>query len=185
VRIIGGLMMIRSFLTLAFFLLPTLTACPTAQSAARDPHLRSVEVELLDDLEIGVRVSPTFRHLIARLEESDVVAYLMFDRSLTPNIAGHVSLISAVGGRRYLRISIDRRTAGCQRLAILGHELQHAVEIAEAADAVDQETMASLYRRIGFRSANGRQDSFDSRLAIETGQQVRREALAASAAGSR
>jgi hypothetical protein len=162
-----------------------LTACPTAQSGVRDPHLRSVEVDLFDDLDIGVRLSPTFRHLVARLEESDVVVYLMFDRSLTPSMAGHVSVMSAVGGRRYLRISIDRRTAGCQRLAILGHELQHAVEIAEAADAADQNTMAALYRRIGFRSANGRQDSFDSPLAIETGQQVRRETLAASAAGNR
>ncbi len=178
-------MMIRTFPALAFFLLTTLTVSLFAQSAAPDPHLRSVEVELIDDLEMGVRVSPTFRQLVARLEASDVVVYVMFDTELTPNTDGHVSLMSKAGGRRYLRLSIDRHTAGCQRLAILGHELQHAVEIAEAADAVDQASMVLLYRRIGFRAAGGRPDSFDSRLAIETGQQVRREVLAASANGSR
>jgi len=109
----------------------------------------------------------------------------MFDTELTPNTDGHVSLMSKAGGRRYLRLSIDRHTAGCQRLAILGHELQHAVEIAEAADAVDRASMVLLYRRIGFRTAGGRPDFFDSRLAIETGQQVRREVLAAAANGSR
>jgi len=178
-------MMIRTFPALAFFLLTTLTVSPFAQSAVRDPHLRSVEVELIADLEIGVRVSPTFRQLVARLEASDIVVYLMFDGSLAPHTDGHVSLMAMAGGRRYLRLSIDRHTAGCQRLAILGHELQHAVEIAEAADAVDQASMVSLYRRIGFRSARGRPESFDSRLAIETGRQVRREVLAAAANGSR
>ena len=73
-----------------------------------------------------------------------------------------------------------------QRLAILGHELQHAAEIAEAAGVVDRESMASLYSKIGFRSADGRLNAFDSRRAIETGQQVGREAQAAfGAAGSR
>ena len=48
--------------------------------------------------------------------------------------------ISANSGRRYLRISIDRRYAGCQRLGILGHELRHAVEIADAASVTENAT---------------------------------------------
>ena len=32
---------------------------------------------------------------------------------------------------------------------MLGHELQHAVEIAEAVDVIDAASMATLYRRIG------------------------------------
>jgi hypothetical protein len=187
VLIIGGMMMIRSISALALLLL-ILTPSLFAQPSARDPHLRFLEPELRDDLERGSRVSPTLQQLVARLEDSDVVVYLMFDRVLAPaGMAGHVSLVSTVGSRRYLRLSINRRTSGCQRLAILGHELQHAVEIAEAADAVDQAGVASLYRQIGFSSANGGQDTFDSKLAIDIGQQVRREALSApppSGAGS-
>jgi hypothetical protein len=157
-----------------------------AQPAVRDPHIRSLEPELLDDLARGALFSPTLRQLMARVESSDVVVYVVFDRAPSQSMAGRVSLIAAVPGRRYLRIGIDRRSHGCRRLAILGHELQHVVEIADADRVVDQEGVASLYRIIGFRSDVGCQACFDSQLAIDTGLRVQREVLAGmSAAGSR
>jgi hypothetical protein len=174
--------MARSIWMLVLFLFACSLRARAAEPGFHDPHVRSNEIDLLDDLAKGARRSATLRRLLDRLEDSDVVVYLMFDRAMPPNTAGHISLISAVPGRRYLRISIDRRIGGCQRLAILGHELQHAVEIADARAVTDQEGVASLYRRIGFRSDNGRNDCFESRLAIETGLRVQREALAATAA---
>jgi hypothetical protein len=173
-------MMTRSIWTLALFLFALPLPLRAAEPGYPDPHIRSTESDLLDDLAKGASVSPTLRRLLDRLESSDVVVYLMFDRTMAPGTAGRISLITTVPGRRYLRISIDRRNLGCQRLAILGHELQHAVEIADAAAATDQEGMASLYRSIGFRSDTGCSGCFDSRLAVETGQQVQREALAAA-----
>jgi hypothetical protein len=173
-------MMTRSVWTLALFLFAVTVPIRAAEPGYRDPHIRSNESDILDDLARGASVSPTLRGLLDRLESSDVVVYLMFDRTVAPSTAGRISLITTVPGRRYLRITIDRRNIGCQRLAILGHELQHAAEIADAAAATDQESVASLYRTIGFRSDTGCHDCFDSRLAIETGQQVQREALAAA-----
>ena len=172
-------MMTRSIWTLALFLLVLHTHALAADLTVRDPHVRSLE--LLDDLKKGAHASPTLKALLDRLETSDVVVYLTFDHAMPAHMAGRVSLMVAVPGRRYLRISIDRRSVGCQRLAILGHELQHAVEIADATEATDQASVASLYRRIGFRSESGPRASFDSRLAIETGQRVRREVLSAPA----
>ena len=158
----------------------------SAQSVIRDPHIRSTEPELLDDIERGALLSPTLRRLIARIESSDLVVYLVFDRPASPAMAGHLSLLAAVPQRRYLRIAIDRRSSGCRRLAILGHELQHAVEIADADRVVDQDGVASLYRLIGFSSNAGCQACFDSQLAIDTGVRVQREALAGIAStGSR
>ena len=174
-------MMTRSIWTLALFLLVH-TYAFAAELTVRDPHVRSVELELLDDLQKGAQASPTLKSLLDRLETSDVVVYLMFDHAMPAHTAGRVSLMAAVPGRRYLRISIDRRSVGCQRLAILGHELQHAIEIADAAEAIDQAGVASLYRRIGFCSERGLRASFDSELAIETGQRVRREVLSAPGA---
>lgn len=167
--------MTRSIVMLALLLFAGNRAAGAAQNA-RDPHIRSTEPELSDELAIGARLSPTLSRLVDHLEESDVVVYLTFDRMPTSNTAGHISLIAAVPGRRYLRIAIDRRIVGCQRLALLGHELQHAVEIADAATVVDAESVASLYRAIGFRN-DSRRDSYESRLAIQTGRQVQREAL--------
>jgi hypothetical protein len=173
-------MMTRTTWTLAFFFVSLITVhARAAELDVRDPHVRSIEPEMLDDLENGARLSPTLQRLVGRLENSDVVVYLTFDRAARPNTAGHLSLIATVPGRRYLRISIDRRYLGCQRLALLGHELQHAVEIADAPGATDQGRVAALYRTIGFRSDLGRRDCFDSQLAIDTGLQVQREILAA------
>ena len=56
----------------------------------------------------------------------------MFDRAPSRATAGHISLLTASGGRRYLRVSLDRNLLGCERIAILAHELHHAVEIAES-----------------------------------------------------
>jgi hypothetical protein len=175
-------MMTRSIWTLALFLLVLHTCAFAAELTVRDLHVRSVELDLLEDLQKGAQASPTLKSLLERLETSDVVVYLMFDHAMPAHTAGRVSLMTAVPGRRYLRISIDRRSVGCQRLAILGHELQHAVEIADAAEAIDQAGVAALYRRIGFRSESGMRASFDSQVAIETGQRVRREVLSAPVA---
>jgi hypothetical protein len=176
VLVIGGLMMTRSIPTLAFLFLALALASPgTAGETCPDPHIRSSETELLGALAEGARVSPTLRRLVDRLEASDVVVYLMFDRHSSPRTAGHLSLLTAVPGRRYLRVSIDRRNDGCRRLAILGHELQHAVEIAEAASVTSEATLAALYRRIGFRSGDARLDCFDSVGAILAGRAVEKE----------
>ena len=177
--------MTRSTWTLAFLFLLTIIP-PTAASAQTviDPHIRSSEPELLAALAQGARVSPTLQRLLDRLESSDVVVYLMFDRRPSPDTAGHIALITAVPERRYLRISIDHRLIGCQRLAILGHELHHAVEIAESPAVTGDAAVAALYRRIGFRSA-GAGECFDSAGAILAGRIVEKEALAAvRAAGS-
>ena len=154
--------MTRSIWTLALFWTALTVAPAAAERNPRDRHLRSTEPELAGLIADGVRASPTLQRLVERVEASDLIV------------------------RRYLRISLDRRYAGTQRLAVLGHELQHAVEIADAPSVADNEGVAALYQSIGFRSDNGRHDCYDSRLAIETGRQVQREILsAASSADSR
>jgi hypothetical protein len=180
------MLMTRSIWTLALFWLALAVAPAAAERNVRERHLRLTEPELADLIEDGVRASPTLQRLVDQVEASDVIVHVVFDRSWSPSAAGHISLLATVPGARYLRISIDRRIAGAQRLALLGHELQHAVEIADAAWVTDHEGVASLYRSIGFRSDNGRDDCYDSRLAIETGHRIQREVLAAfSAAGIR
>jgi hypothetical protein len=182
---IGGLLMTRSIWTLVVLWLALTVAPAAAERNPRDRHLRSTDPELVDLIADGVGASPTLQRLVERVEASDVIVYLMFDRSPSPSAAAHISLLTAVPGRRYLRISFDRRYAGAQRLALLGHELQHAVEIADAPSVADDEGVAALYKSIGFRS-DRRRECYDSRLAIETGRQVQREILAAAnSAGSR
>ena len=60
------------------------------------------------------------------------------------------------------------------QLATFGHELQHAVEIADARDVIDARTLAWHYQRIGFR-ASSRPDTFETEAARDAGLQIRRE----------
>ena len=170
--------MTRSTWTLAFLFCSLLTPqTRAAERNGRDPHIRSNDAELLNALASGGRVSPTLQRLVDRIETSDVVVYLTFDRVPSPKAAGHVSCVTAAAGRRYLRISIDRRNAGCQLAAILGHELQHVVEIADEPAVTTEAGLAALYRRIGFRSVGEQTDCFDSLEAITAGRLVQREVL--------
>jgi len=160
----------HALVLILLFTLPTL-----ADSHVPDPHIRTTCAALREALARGSRVSPTLRAIIDRLEASDVVVYLVSQRSEMAGIAAHVSSVSAAGGRRYLRIVFDPKYGGCQLMGLLGHELRHALEIAEEPSVVDARSLAILYRRIGF-SRDG-MDQFDSTDAIEAGRRVMRDAL--------
>jgi len=59
------------------------------------------------------------------------------------------------------------------QIAALGHELRHAVEIADAPSVVDVASLGELYRRIGFASHGVRKGTgFESRAAIESARRV-------------
>jgi hypothetical protein len=169
-------MMTRSIVTLVFILLTLLPGRALTQDhRMRRAHVRSSVPELLGALTDGVQQSATLRDLVERLDRSDVMVYLVFDRASSPPFAGRISLMGAAAGWRYLRLSVDARYSGLRRIAILGHELRHAVEIADAPSAIDQESVAALYKQIGFKTSDDR--CFDSLAAIASGQQVFRELL--------
>jgi hypothetical protein len=59
---------------------------------------------------------------------------------------------------------------------MLGHELRHAVEIADADSVVDQASLGAAYRRFGFASTVMRSgEGYDSQAAIDAGRRRRAE----------
>jgi hypothetical protein len=163
-------------LLLVTFLVATSTAS-TAQTFDDDPHshIRTTDRRLLRLLHDGVRDSDTFRRLVDRLRRSDVIVYLECGAG-TRTADGRLMFISAVGGFRYVHIRVARLVSANVQIALIGHELRHAVEIADAPAIVDGETLAREYERIGF--ANPHQDtgaSYDSDAAVVAGYQVLRD----------
>jgi len=61
-------------------------------------------------------------------------------------------------------------------MATLGHELYHALEIAQEPSIVDARTLAAFYRRHGIETGGiaGRQ-TFETEGAEQAGRQARRE----------
>jgi len=82
--------------------------------------------------------------------------------------------MAAAQGYRYLRVSV--KVTGRRRIGIpaLAHELQHAVEIAQAGDVRDERTLADLFRRIGWQSER-RVSVFETEAARVVEERVRRE----------
>jgi hypothetical protein len=167
--------MVGTIATLAFFLSASLSltaADGTRLCAAPDPHIRTLAPALAEAIEAGVDASPTLKSLVDRIEASDLIVYVAFDHSPVAATSGHIALVAVAGGRRYVRLAVNPRYDGWQRIAILGHELRHAVEIADAPLVVDQSSLVSHYRRIGF--SNGER-MWESGAAIDAGQQVHSE----------
>jgi hypothetical protein len=58
-------------------------------------------------------------------------------------------------------------------MSVVGHELQHALEVAMNTDVRDDVSFGALYARIGDQPA--RPDRYDTAAAREAGRRVRNE----------
>jgi hypothetical protein len=169
---------------LAVLLLLLVPAAATAEPSVRATvqHLRTTDRRLIHLLDAGTRLSETFRRLVERIHRSDVVVYLECGRGSVAS-GGRLAFVSSAGGLRYVHVRVARLTSVHQEIALIGHELRHAVEIADAPEVIDEASLARAYRRIGFLNPRLVSDStFDSDAAIEAGYQVLRELLGKDAA---
>jgi len=136
-------------------------------------HVRTTDPRIRAAIAEGIARSTLFAGLVAQLDASDVIVYAESDCEMTTRLQGRLTFMSAAGGRRYVLVRIACMLGASSQVAMLGHELRHAVEIAEAASVVDERTLAAEYRRIGFASSVMRAGcGYDSRAAIETGQRI-------------
>jgi len=145
------------------------TAADTVRVAPRVRLLTPVARQLVED---GLSGSPTFRALVRELEGTDVVVLVVTGRWEPEEGRCHANLRFIGGGpdTRFVRIWVDAwwRTRR-EQIALLAHELQHAIEIGGEPDARNAEAIAALYRRIG-RNTSGR--DFETSAAQETGSAV-------------
>jgi hypothetical protein len=149
----------------------------TAERVLDSPvrHVRTTNKPIQSMLRRGFAQSPTFSALLARLERSDLIVYLEEVPRLPGALEGRLLMLPPAHGTRYVRIQIALRGSPSDSIAVIGHELRHAVEIADATSVVDEQSLAALYRRIGVDRGN---NLFDTIEAQETGKQVLKELVA-------
>jgi len=111
----------------------------------------------------GAMNSPTLNALIARLEQSDLIVYIDVDAFRVGHLQGALTLMGHSGGRRYVRISLDAHNDRRSLLAWLGHELQHAVELADHPEITSNDLLAAYY---GNHAMIGAADRYESTAAI-------------------
>ncbi len=116
----------------------------------RAARVRGADQRARSLLQEGASRSGTFRALLEALDRSDVIVYV---QTLSLDRPGALLFVSASSGVRFLRILV--RACGRpddEMIAWLGHELQHAVEIAAAPEVRDDNGVLRLFHRIGLTS---------------------------------
>ncbi len=143
-------------------------------SASRWTHTRCLSGAAANMVTDAIDRSPLVRTLVGALEKTSVVVYVSLSMSgFSDDFHGSLTFVAAAAGIRYLHVAIDSwGTTPDERIVLVGHELQHALEVAAAPWIGDQSTFARFYRQSG-RPARG--GGFETAMAQETGRLVRHE----------
>jgi hypothetical protein len=151
---------------------------------ASDRHLQAGDIQrirpmapyLEDFLREGLAGSSTFRALVERIKRSDLVVYLA-PGTLDSRLRGRLRFMGAAGHARYLRIEVGWQGSEARSIASLGHELQHAVEVADAPEIRDEASFGREFARIGYPSSAVQfgEDRYDTRAAVDAGFRVWQE----------
>jgi len=159
----------------ALFYTPPMPFVPLTEAdviEAPTRHIRTTDPKLRDLLRRGFRQSSTFAGLMKRLQRTDVIVYVEDVPRLPGALEGRLMMLPRASGFRYVRIQLSLRGLPDDAIATLGHELQHAVEVADALDVTDTVALEKLYQRIGMRSGPR---IYDTIAAQDAGRTVRRE----------
>lgn len=144
-------------------------------------HVRATEPRILALIDAGLSRSPSFRALVATLDESDVIVYVG-PKLGRPNLGGYLSHhVVSRGGYRYLRIAIETQGSHGRLVPLLAHELQHAIEIAQSPEARDANRLQLVFA--GLNVGCGSMSCYETRAAIAVQADVDRELKDPKASG--
>jgi hypothetical protein len=146
------------------------------QDPQTGPHVRTEDPQLAKIIRQGLDQSPTFRELVNRIDSLSGFVYVVWSRCGTRHGEPDACLdhrLSVSGGFRFLRVNIYPGASGERLLALIAHELQHALEVLSDDNVTSQEEVEKLYERIGIKGAAG---SFETAAAQRVQGAVYREA---------
>ena len=116
-------------------------------------RVRSTDRAILDLLAEGNDRSATFRGLTDAIAHTDGIVYIEFGYCALGHLNGCLLPFLATTRRdRYLRLVITpdkNQRSHNQLLALVAHEMQHAVEVLGHQEVVDVPTMEAMYRKMG------------------------------------
>ena len=139
----------------------------------RIPRVRAQNPLLSAAIVQGTQRSTTFRRLIEAIDATDGLVYVLEGKcGQGVRACLHMSLELA-GPNRLLRILVDpRRAPGCELIASIGHELQHALEALSNPSIRTSFGLSSFFHQIGPEGTR----RFETAEAIQAGLAVAEEA---------
>jgi hypothetical protein len=140
---------------------------PVAQEL---PRVRPLDSVAADALARGQHRSARFRALVAELAASDLIVHVVTSHGLQAGLVGTTRLVAGIGEARYVRIDLAASLPWPLRVATLGHELQHACELARST-ASTSGAVRALYEQIG-RGSITAGGAFETADAEQAGREV-------------
>ena len=145
----------------------------SAQTAGSMSRVRAEDPRLSAAIARGAERSATFGRLVEAVNATDGLVYVI------EGICGqgvraclHMSLELA-GDNRLLRILVNpRRAPGCELIASIGHELQHALEALSNPNIKTSFALSSYFHLIGPEGPR----RFETEAATQAGLAVEKEA---------
>ena len=155
-----------------------------AQDRLPPPHVRA-EGGMQRLVSDAARRAPAIRDWIDRLQALDVTVYVRARTFTQRDLEGRVALLSVNGTHRYLVIELACGRAELNQMATLGHELFHAIEIAEEPSVVSVTTLGDFYARIGVKTGDSKGlRTFETEAAAAAGLLARRQLLTSTRNGN-
>ncbi|HEY7284790.1 MAG TPA: hypothetical protein VH497_05080 [Vicinamibacterales bacterium] len=146
--------------------------------AGATPHVRpetqaarALLHELLDR-------SPTAWQLVDEIDRRDLIVYIRHRVFTDATLNGRIGLLRSNQPTRFLVLELAAARTAVDQLAALGHELQHAAEIARLGRMLSPAGLARYYAAIGEETSPcGETRTFETRAAQEMSMTIRRELL--------
>jgi len=134
------------------------SAAPTLGGAAVPvPHVRPLDAGARDDIRNGLLQSPTLAQLNRELAASHVVVYLRWNAFLATR--GRLVYVAHANGTTYLLAEIASRQTATARIAVIAHELEHAVEADRAPSLTSDADFTRWFRCVGYETHPGAADT--------------------------
>ena len=150
----------------------TIVAALGWPAGAEAQQLRGAQATSRRLIADGLARSAIIRGLAQRIERSDIVVYVDTRRDMPSHVVGSMRFVARTATHRVVRISLNQDYSWPTRLAYLGHELQHACELAAVAHVDSAARMRAYYRQFGVRVDR---DAYDTREAQAITRRVQAE----------
>ena len=146
-------------------------------------HVRPLTSAARALVNAGGARSAAIRQLLDRLDVSDLIVYVDV-QWFHETRSGRLAFVGSAAGNRYVVLQIACGQIGSDQIVALGHELRHAVEVADAGEVIDRQTFSRLYQRIGQEVGGiGQNRQFETRAAIDVGRRVKDDLSSPSNSG--
>ena len=138
---------------------------------ADSPAVRPLDHSAAATLAHALERSALVRSLVTELDTTTAIVHVVVSRALPSGVAGATHFVASRSGYTYIRVTVLAALRPDLRAIILGHELQHALDIARSGTTSDAD-LQRLLETTGYRTGP---NLFETPSALRTERRIRAE----------